>query len=256
MVQTRSSGQKAEKIQVEQTAGRAQIKQKARVPQEPINEEQSHTVGKRIGVLRTTVDVQHHAKYEACRRLEVDIELEMPGEDPVEIGYLVGWLVDKTMMTPNGKAAWAMELLKQGKQGTRHKMEELRTSLHEVFRQDGSPRSKVADSQESLTMDKLVFIDTLVLEPEYRGTGLAQKAMQSFHNLVRRIIGPQVGAEVMLATMILSPAKSRDTKYENDKSAVEVERGLIKSYAKVGYEVWVHGNENKENTITVMGRTV
>ena len=223
---------------------------------EEYSEELTVTIGGEEGTLSVTLNLQQYKGYKACQRFDLDLFLDMPGEDTEEIGYSIGWVVDKAMQPAKGKKVWIMELLEEDEQGANDETAELRRTIRELFKKSGEPKAKVELLEQELKLDHMVFIDTLLLEADYRGKGVAQKVVESFHRLVREMIGPEASEEQTLATIILSPAKSGDVDLENEKTEVEIERGLIKAYEKVDYVVWIKGKEDREDTMTVMGRTL
>ena len=135
---------------------------------------------------------------------------------------------------------------------------ELRVITREVYKKTGggAPCSKVEHFGDQLTHDRMVFIDTLFLENDYRGNLISQKILQSFHNLIQKLIKQHAATNQHAATILLSPAKSADVGWDNGKSEVEIERGLIRTYRKVDYDVWVKGDEKKPGSVTVLGRTI
>ena len=138
---------------------------------------------------------------------------------------------------------------------------ELRAITRMLYTKAGSPRVAVGRS-EQLPHDKLVFIDTFILQDAYRGRGLAQQALRNFHKLVPHLADHDFADHEddserdSETTVVLSPAGSASVRIDNGKSDVEIERGLIRNYGKSGYEVWIQGDEGVYGSVTVLGTVV
>lgn len=220
----------------------------------------THTVsseysdGKQSGTVTTVVKVQRYNNYQSCRRLEVGVKLKMGTEcQAEEVGYIVAWYVDKAVQPAKGKALWTAELLKHDATDL---TKELGFITQMLFTQAGQPRAKLKDLRDQLASSNIIFIDTVFVEAQYRGTGLAQLAMQSFHSLIPQIIGQAPESEQSNAMAVLSPAASNSVKFDNGKTPVQVEKSLIRFYGQSGYEVWIQGAEEVEGSVTVMGRSL
>lgn len=173
-----------------------------------------------------------------------EARFSLKGEDAkkgANIGHLYGYVIHK-----NEDGLWIDELI-TGEGGM-----EVQEIMRLLYNKAGAVRQAFTNHTKELSQDRILFIDTLVLDTEYHGTGLAQLAMASFHRLLPRINN----GFAYSGTAVLSPAASEDFKKESEKSDVEIERALVRSYERSGYMVWVRGEEEVEGSVTVMGRVV
>ena len=214
------------------------------------------TVDGKKATLTLILRLRPYTGYKACRRLEVDLDLDVQGEATEEVGYLIGWIVDKTLQSADERELWLTELIDQNDYGAGDGTSELRMVTRKLFRKYGEPRAAVQYHTRALTREKMVFVNTLVLDEVYRGTGIAQEVMTTFHALIREMIDPQAAADKVLASIMLSPAKSSSAAWENGKSDIEAKQGLIESFQKERYEVWIGGPVKKQGSVTVIGRTI
>ncbi len=135
-------------------------------------------------------------------------------------------------------------------------LSELRLILQTLFTKPGRPRANVKAFREHLLASNLLFLDTIKLDEEYRGKGIAPLALQSYHALVLGLLHAEDGEATSATTALLSPARSSNTALAKGKSDVDVERGLIRAYRRSEYEVWLQGAEEEEGSVTVMGRVL
>lgn len=163
------------------------------------------------------------------------------------VGHLYAYHVDKTKQGDTGDVLWTSEILMVKKDKT-----ELQTIFQELFTANGNVKKHVRGYAKQLQHHTILFVDGFVIEPKYRGKRLAQLALNAFHRLLSAISK----GYAYHGTIVLSPAANEDQRSDDSKSDAEVERGLIRSYEKSGYEVWLQGDEEKEGSITAMGRVV
>lgn len=193
------------------------------------------------GMLTTRLEVQWECTWECAVFIEARFSLKMEGNARgTNIGHLYAYFVDTSE-----KDLFASELLATSGDDK----PDIETSLQTIYTKKGNIRAAFKAHRANLTKGRLLYIDTLQLQEKYHGKGLAQLAMSSFHKLLPLLADPYAFS----GTVVLCPAASADYKKENDKSDVDIERALIKSYTKSGYEVWLQGAEDVEGSVTVMG---
>lgn len=212
--------------------------------------------GQQTGTLTTTVEVREYPPYEGVKRLQADLSLRPRGKgkgkkmrnvqpDP---GYFVGWLVDKTLLTDRDKPWWIQELLYNDALDDDDLTGELRQVFRKLFFKNGNPRKTqgLKHHQEGLEQRRIIPIDTFLLENRWRGTGLAQLALESFHAVMEDEL-------FRVRTMVLSPARldGSDWGVLND---VEFEERLVRIYEASNYEIWILGARHEPGSMTVMGR--
>ena len=203
------------------------------------------------GYLELAVQVQSYTNYQSLRRLEVDIKLKFGKERKKNIGYIVGFLVDKS------NRCWIDELLYQDNRGDDDLTAELRTIIREVYCKTDKPRAKVSHFAGLVSHEKLLFTDIICLKEGYRSQGVAKAVLPMFHNLVGQLASPATPNTQPRAIALLSPAKSSAVERNNGKDEIEAERGLIRAYMQGSdYHVLIHGPEDKPGSITVMGRLI
>lgn len=186
-------------------------------------------------VLTTTAEVKDYQEYDLCKRLVATFKLKQGKQRQVEAGYLVAWIVDKTLTDPDdGSLLWMVEFLTQADLGERDKTSELRRIVNLLYLKNGNPRKAQAlkNHQEDLAAEKLIFMDTLLLNDEHRRTGLAQRVINDFHSIVRDDLGASL--------IVLSPAKGEGSNWCN-LTVIQVERCLIRLYEGNSYALWVRG---------------
>ena len=238
--------------------------------------------GIQAGTLNTKIEVEEYADNESLRRLEVEFRLRTGRQTKgPEIGHLIAWLVDTTAANSiRAKQAQISEVLapkdkkkastaKGSKERKRDEgdedededeevdvMKELKNTLNVLFTKAGKLRSTVKEYQDELSSSRLIFIDTLFVDEDYRGTGLTQLGMQSLHHLIQYVDLEGESEEARPVTIVLSPGASEEHPIPNGKTPVEIERSLIRSYEKSDYKVWIQGDEDIEGSVTIMGRVV
>lgn len=200
------------------------------------------------GTLTTVVEVEESA-YRCGVWYEAKFSLKMKDDQETQdIGHLYSYLIDTKVKDEKGKSLFLSEVLTT----SGDKRWEVERVMQTIFTKAGKVRAGFKANRAELDSDRLMFIDTLKLDEKYRGKGLAQLALSSYHDLLPTLTDPYAFS----GTIVLSPAASEDYKKKNSKSDVEIERALIRSYEKSAYEVWLKGKEDVEGSITVMGRTI
>lgn len=133
----------------------------------------------------------------------------------------------------------------------------------------GSPRDEMSAHAEELTQDEMHFISEFMLVSRFRGgSGMAQICLQTYLSLLPRFGNGQA----YRGSVALSPAgfqhvmeqKARQAKRDpetGEKMGLatwsEVEKKLIKSYRKSGFEVWCESDPalaEMGGGVTIMGR--
>ena len=233
----------------------------ARMQRKFVREEELKASGaRRSGTLRVEIEVQEYDPYEACTRLEVTISQKV-GRDKgyTEIGYMVAFLVDKTTAAKTKKsksALWVQELLQQDDELDRDQTHQLREISRALFNKSGAIKAKLHAWSEELSSERFVFVDVFQLYDAYRRKGAGRQPMRMFLQLLPQVLGTEGGDEEAATPCILSPGPSADVKIKNGKSTVEIEAALIKPYETNGFGVWLQGNPEVEDSLTVMGRLV
>lgn len=121
----------------------------------------------------------------------------------VNVGHVYAKKVDKTVLDA-GVPVWLSETLTEGAKKDKE-IGELSTILQELYDEDGDVHDQIknmvqeyqdrADSVQHQAIDvkadlkgeSILFVDTLLLDGDFRGTGLSKVAMQAFHRLLPRI---------------------------------------------------------------------
>ena len=214
------------------------------------------------GELTTVLEVSAHPHCRSVRRLELTIFLKMEGQEKFELGYLIAWHVDKSVSTTRGRPQWISDMFGHRQEDGESELNELKTAIRALFWKTGQPFWDL-EVRDKLFVDDIVFIDTFQIEHKnYRGKGLAQLVIRSFHHLLPQCVAPEESGseetetEASNIVVILCPAACSEEPPVPPKTAVDVERSLVKSYKKTGYAVWIEGPEIEDDTITIMGRTL
>lgn len=203
-----------------------------------------YTLTTRLEVTRARID--NHSRtlgsalwYEARFSLRADDENR--GKN---VGHLYAYAVDKTKQDSVSIA----EILQQPNESS-----ELSIVLQALYAVTGAVKRSLRDHAAELQQDHIMLIDGVVLNKEFHGKGLAKLAVEAFHSLLPTLPN---GFD-WTGTIVLCPAASgEENRKDNGKSDVEIEKALIRSYEKVGYEVWLKGEEHKVGSVTVMGRVI
>lgn len=221
----------------------------------------------RSGTLRIEIEVQAYEPYEACTRLEVNISQRLNrAKKYTNIGYMVGFLVDKTTTSKikqskskskskSKVALWVKELLRQEEQLEEDQTHQVREISRALFNKTGGVRATLRAHRDELSAERFLFIDVFMLYDAYRQRGAGRQPMRMFLQLLPLVLGAEEG-ESADVPCILSPGASEDVTIENGKSVVEIETALIRSYERNDFEIWLQGDPDVENSLTVMGRMV
>ena len=206
-----------------------------------------HTLTTRLEVKRARGD--RGQLLDTVHWLEARFSLRAAGERRGEnVGHVYAYVVDKTQEDTHHNPLWLTEILADKDA----EITELRITLGELYDEAGNVRDQVDEWSEDLQDDHILFVDTLMLDESVRGTGLSEVAMQTFHRTLPYISN----GRGYTGTIVLSPAASGDYRGSSDKSDAEIEAHLIELYQKVGYDLWVKGDEEEEGSVTVMGLVV
>lgn len=201
--------------------------------------------GERSGKLTVNLESKPWSNFTFCNRLEAKINLHIQGQaEPVEVGYLVAWSIDKTTKARDGKARWVNTLL----QGTpRGQISELGQVLKTLYNNETGKVDEAIKASSGPLDGRIVFLDTLKLNGDFHRCGIAQQALDYFHQLL------STEADIGADTVLLSPARSSDSNWQglND---VEVEKKLVRMYQREGYQVWLQGDEAVDGSLTIMGK--
>jgi len=228
------------------SSGKVETAARAKMSQDYSNREDG-----KEGVLTTRVEVQNESAYRCCIFVEARFSLRMEDEKQGRnIGRLYAYIVDTKAKDEKGKSLFLSEMLTT----TGDDRGEVEKVMQTMFTKTGNVRALFKAHRDDLTEDRLLYIDTLTLQKKYRGKGLVQLAMDSFHELMPTL----ADLFAFSGTVILSPAPSEDFKSKNrtGKSDIEIEAALIASYEKSNYEVWLKGAEDMKDSVTVMGRRI
>lgn len=163
------------------------------------------------------------------------------------VGHLYAYMVDKTELDEQNKPLWLSEIL-----APHADRSELQSVLQELYTAAGTVKKRLRSYSEELRQDRIIFIDGLVLDAKFRGKGLSKVVMEAFHHLLPALAGPYA----YTGAVVLSPAAAEDQEIKEGKTVVDVENGLIRSYERVGYKVWLKGDGHVADSVTVMGRFV
>lgn len=196
------------------------------------------------------------SEWRCAHRYEAGFHLARPNSK-VQIGELVCHVVERS----GAQVTWAKEILTSRKGD---QLSEVQNILRALFTDRGRLRKHLDKYKAALAGDKLLVIDTFRLERPYRGTGLAQDAIAAFLDGLKKVRRHGAGDEdwTFDGPVVLSPAADGTEKRKLQAiqangeivDDVVVERKLIKSWEKSGFEIWVLGDERVEGSVSVMGR--
>lgn len=225
----------------------------------------------------------------SCVELFIDINLapdtpaprsrrltSVSGEDQPRSGYLTATLIDITPDT----SRWKAEFLRPGpnirpldhhtaSEPTHSGLDELQLTLQNIYTKAGEVRPEFSDHLDDLLprislagpSDQLLYIPEFFLHQSFRGTGLAQSVLPNILSWITTLGIPSVLFPG--GTVILSPAAFRTTMEEvkgkkaTDGDYLEVERKLVRSYEKSGFDVWWKGDEERGGrAMAIMGRRI
>ena len=233
------------------TANNHHIIARATDQQDFDHEETSYTLTTRVEVSADRSNAQGRP---SCKWVEARFSLKEEGNSRgTNVGHLYSYAVNRTLTNGKGRKkqfAWVKDTLTATDDDD--DITELETVMQTLYDSSGNVKDEVNDYSDELSADHVLFIDTLQVSDKYSGTGLAQLAMGACHRLL-----PRLGnGHAFQGTIVLSPAASEKHKKDNGKSDIEIERGLIRSYQRSGYKVWIQGEESVEGSVTVVGRTL
>ncbi|KJX97033.1 hypothetical protein TI39_contig586g00007 [Zymoseptoria brevis] len=200
-------------------------------------------------------EVKGHDTHECVTQIDANFFLKAPGATKQKpIGEIVTYLID--MSAGEGEQSkrgqWVSELLRPKGE------DEVQLIFQTIFTKTGAVKKKFVDRTAELTNENLLFIHTFALShPEaYGGTGIAQDAMNVFMAALPNLPEPWAYS----GAIVLSPAADEQVKAARVIAGrwtddVQAEAGLIVSWKKSGFEVWLRGNPKTENSVTIMGRS-
>lgn len=168
----------------------------------------------------------------------------------MEAGYLIAYVMNNTITSDTRRNQFVQELLTRDtldadpETGDDDPTNELRGICRLLYTKQGMVRQTVRVYEEALSEERLLVIDTWKLEDQYRSTELSGLTLRSFHDLIRQFLE--------VRTVVLSPARADDSNW-GTLTDVQVERILIRVYSRLGYDVWIQGDEDVEGSTTVMG---
>ncbi|SMR55130.1 unnamed protein product [Zymoseptoria tritici ST99CH_1E4] len=206
-------------------------------------------------VIVVECEVKGHDTHDCITQIDADFFLKAPGATKKkQIGEIVTYLVDMSAgeeeQFKNGR--WVSELLRPKGE------DEVQLIFQTIFTKTGAVKKKLVDRTAELTNENLLFIHTFALShPEaYGGTGIAQDAMNVFMAALPNLPEPWA----YTGAIVLSPAADEEVKAARVKAGTwtddaQAEAGLIVSWEKSGFEVWLRGNPKTENSVTIMGRS-
>ncbi|CZT18382.1 uncharacterized protein RCC_04226 [Ramularia collo-cygni] len=213
--------------------------------------------------LTTVIKVREHDQYRSVTEFNAEFYIK----DVVAASQRVGSLHAQTIARTDpmiSKPLFVTELL--GADNVSPKChatddddaDETQTIMRHLFYPNASPRFEY-HNRTLLFVEDLHFIVTFQIFDEFHGRGLAQLAMESYHEAVQKLRG----GFAFKGPVVLSPAALRETFAAKagygkpTKSYVEIEHALIASYRKSGYKVWSKADDALEGCgITIMGRTI
>lgn len=206
------------------------------------------------GSLITSLIVLPHADYECCRKVEATFYLRPEVQrNKKEIGEAIAYIIDKTALDDANKPLWLSELVNA--ECDEGNVPEVVNMMRTLYGPQGGIRKDYRSNADMLKDDWIMHLDTLKINEEYWGGGIGGIALQAFHVLLPKLSKGFAFSGIA----VLSPATPMDAAEDFEKRGLtqcEQERVLIKFYEKVGYELWVRGAEEEEDSMTVMGRQV
>jgi hypothetical protein len=199
-------------------------------------------------------ELQSHEKHSCITKINADFFLKASGgQKQKRIGEIVTYLVDM----PNagkGKSRtgdWISQIL-----APKEDRDEPQLIFQTIFTDTGAVRKPFASHRPELSTENLLFIHTFIMDPAYAGTGIPQDAMNAFLQALPNLPDDwgYTGA------IVLSPAADAEVKEKRVadgtwKGDQHAEDGLIASWKKSGFEVWLRGAADVENSVTIMGRS-
>jgi len=204
----------------------------------------------RKGTLTTTVVVRQLTGSRCCTRVDGTFSIQIDSSDDtvnaiVEIGALESYLVSRTALAADGSApAWLQEVLHTGYthavgQFTAAdlftKTGDCALTFKELYDDPGNPQPKFAAFAEELSADKVLYIQEIELDEDYRGEHLGQFALQCFHQAI--VILPNGYA--FSGTIVLCPCPTDPHSHES-VDVYDQEVDLIGFYERLGYRLWKH----------------
>lgn len=204
-------------------------------------------------VIVARFEVTGHDTYESVTEISADFFLRNgDGGAEKNIGSIITDVVTKSFKDDQGVKEWIKELLtpKPGEA----EIDEVSKVFRTLFDIKGAPQKSLTKYRRELSAGRNMFIHTFQINEPYRGLGIAQIAMQAFFQGIANLSddndyeGP----------IVLSPAADADARdamqaagtWTDEASA---EAGLIRSWGKSGFEVWLRGEADVEGSVTVMG---
>jgi hypothetical protein len=182
-----------------------------------------------------SLEVRHHYPLDeenptlrCCKSIEASFHVQVHNEGrPRKIGEILARLVDKTIVGPRGGPLWKQDLLRRKDTG-----EDVAWVLQQVFNSDGVLRPAFRGAAEDLEAETMIYLDSLIIESQYRGQGWANWVLQSFHSLLEMIDDQhKIGG----CTMLLYPSKIPRCDY-GERTDEQVVGSLKRLYGRHGYQ--------------------
>lgn len=197
-----------------------------------------------------SLDVGQHGDLKCVTEYSADFFLQASrGGEQKDIGQIVTYVVEKDTKDGKGKPVWIKELLTTTKKDI-----EVSTIFKMLFTKTGAVHADFKKYSKELSASRIMFIHTCTLAPPYRSLGLAQVAMQAFFQGLPKVTQ---GYE-FTGPIVLSPAADETAKAEMVEAGVwtdeaTAEAGLIRSWGRSGFKVWLQGSVEEEDSISIMG---
>ncbi|KAK1074828.1 hypothetical protein LTR12_002461 [Friedmanniomyces endolithicus] len=191
------------------------------------------------GRLRTNVDIDQHPTLGCMKNIVGTFEFQRPGQPWQRVGNITGFIIDKRapgVLDQNLRVRkqWIQELLNWKRLDPNvYPVEHAASQALSVFyNAAGARRPRYWLIDRELQTRRIVFVDSFVIDANYRRGGTGSVAFADFHRVLRMYAGPNtnLGALKLLQADIIDQRHLAAGQRQGD-----YQRGLIRFYNRHRY---------------------